>query len=120
MPCVLGLPSTAAYIRPPLTCRAGIPATASAGIVTDESAPTGLFALDPGVATALRERIVRARRTRPGDQARRALDALETAARGRANLMPPIIEAVERQATLGEICDRLRAVFGTHQPSVTF
>jgi methylmalonyl-CoA mutase N-terminal domain/subunit len=88
--------------------------------VTDESAPTGLFALDPGVATALRERIVRARRTRPGDQARRALDALETAARGRANLMPPIIEAVERQATLGEICDRLRAVFGTHQPSVTF
>jgi methylmalonyl-CoA mutase N-terminal domain/subunit len=88
--------------------------------VTDESAPTALFALDPGVATALRERIVRARRTRPADQTRRALDALETAARGRANLMPPIIEAVEQLATLGEICDRLRAVFGTHQPSVTF
>ena len=88
--------------------------------VTDESAPTALFALDPGVATSLRERLVRARRTRPADQTRRALDALETAARGRANLMPPIIEAVEQMATLGEICDRLRAVFGTHQPSVTF
>jgi methylmalonyl-CoA mutase N-terminal domain/subunit len=88
--------------------------------VTDESAPTALFAIDPGVGTALRERVVRTRRTRPDGPALRALDALETAARGRGNLMPPMIEAVEQMATLGEICDRLRAVFGTHQPSVTF
>ena len=88
--------------------------------VTDDSAPTALFAIDPGVGTALRERVVRARRTRHGDRALRTLDALEAAARGRDNLMPPIIEAVEQMATLGEICDRLRAVFGTHQPSVTF
>jgi methylmalonyl-CoA mutase, N-terminal domain len=88
--------------------------------VTDESAPTALFAIDPGVGTALRERVARTRRTRQADRAQGALDALETAARGRSNLMPPIIEAVEQMATLGEICDRLRAVFGTHQPSVTF
>jgi methylmalonyl-CoA mutase, N-terminal domain len=88
--------------------------------VTEESAPTARFAIDPGVGTALRERVERTRRTRPGDQALRALDALEAAARGRGNLMLPIIEAVEQMATLGEICDRLRAVFGTHQPSVTF
>jgi methylmalonyl-CoA mutase N-terminal domain/subunit len=88
--------------------------------VTDETAPTGLFAIDPGVAMALRERIERIRRTRKAAAAERALDALETAARGRGNLMPSIIDAVEHMATLGEICDRLRAVFGTHQPSVTF
>jgi methylmalonyl-CoA mutase, N-terminal domain len=88
--------------------------------VTDESAPTALFAIDPGVATALRERVARTRRGRQADRALRALDALEAAARGRDNLMPPIIDAVEQMATLGEICDRLRAVFGMHQPSVTF
>jgi methylmalonyl-CoA mutase N-terminal domain/subunit len=88
--------------------------------VTDERPPSALFAIDPGVGTALRERVVRTRRTRPADRALRALDALEAAARGRGNLIPPIIEAVEQLATLGEICDRLRAVFGTHQPSVTF
>jgi methylmalonyl-CoA mutase, N-terminal domain len=88
--------------------------------VTDESAPTALFAIEPGVGAALRERVARTRRARPADRALRALDALEAAARGRDNLMPPIIDAVEQMATLGEICERLRAVFGTHQPSVTF
>jgi methylmalonyl-CoA mutase N-terminal domain/subunit len=34
--------------------------------------------------------------------------------------MPLIVDAVEAAATLGEICDRLRSVFGAHQPSVTF
>jgi len=54
------------------------------------------------------------------DRARRALDALEAGARGRANLMPLLIDAVEASVTLGEICGRLREVFGVHQPSVTF
>jgi hypothetical protein len=34
--------------------------------------------------------------------------------------MPALVEAVEASATLGEICDRLRAVFGVHAPSVAF
>jgi methylmalonyl-CoA mutase, N-terminal domain len=88
--------------------------------VTDDTSPTALFAVDAGVAAALRERVARTRRSRPAGPAERALEALEKAARGNANLMPPIIEAVEQLATLGEICDRLRVVFGTHQPSVTF
>ena len=54
------------------------------------------------------------------DAAGRALDALETAARGRDNLLPLLVTAVEVGVTLGEICDRLRGVFGVHQPSVTF
>jgi methylmalonyl-CoA mutase N-terminal domain/subunit len=88
--------------------------------VTDDGAATGLFAVDPGIGTALRERVERLRKSRDADRARRALDALEAGARGRTNLLPLMVDAVEQMVTLGEICERLRAVFGVHQPSVTF
>jgi methylmalonyl-CoA mutase N-terminal domain/subunit len=88
--------------------------------VTEDEPPAALFAVDPGVSNALAERIARVRKTRDADRTRRALDALEAGARGRANLMPLLVDAVEQAATLGEICARLRAVFGVHQPSVTF
>ncbi len=88
--------------------------------VSDEERPTSLFQLDPGLSEALGERVGRFRAARDGDAARRALDALERGARGRDNLMGLVIDAVEASVTLGEICDRLRAVFGVHQPSVTF
>jgi methylmalonyl-CoA mutase N-terminal domain/subunit len=88
--------------------------------VTEDEPPAALFALDPGVGQALAERVARVRRARDAGAAARALDALEAGARGRANLVPLMVDAVERAATLGEICDRLRAVFGVHQPSVTF
>ncbi|HEX3744954.1 MAG TPA: methylmalonyl-CoA mutase family protein [Bryobacteraceae bacterium] len=56
---------------------------------------------------------LRARR----DQARvtQTLDALKSAAQGSENTMPCILDAVRAYATLGEICDALRAVFGTYQ-----
>jgi len=88
--------------------------------VTDEERPANLFQLDPGLSDALAERVGRFRAARDGDAARRALDALERGARGTENLMTLIVEAVNASVTLGEICDRLRAVFGVHQPSVTF
>jgi methylmalonyl-CoA mutase N-terminal domain/subunit len=49
-----------------------------------------------------------------------ALDALETSASGRENVLPAIIRAVEAYATIGEISDRLRKVFGEHQQNVAF
>ena len=88
--------------------------------VTDDAPPANLFQIDPGVGESLVERLGRLRRTRDAGRTARALDALEAAARGRDNLVPLIIDAVEASATLGEICERLRAVFGVHQPSVTF
>jgi methylmalonyl-CoA mutase, N-terminal domain len=88
--------------------------------VTDDGPPANLFQLDAGVGEALVERLTRLRRTRDAARAARALDALEAGARGRDNLMPLLIDAVEAAATLGEICERLRAVFGVHQPSVAF
>jgi methylmalonyl-CoA mutase N-terminal domain/subunit len=44
-----------------------------------------------------------------------ALDAVRSAAKGSANLVPPIIAAVEAQATVGEIADALRGVFGEYR-----
>jgi methylmalonyl-CoA mutase N-terminal domain/subunit len=43
------------------------------------------------------------------------LERLEQAARGSANLLPFILEAAESQATVGEISDRLRTVFGEYR-----
>ncbi len=88
--------------------------------VSDEVPPANLFQLEAGVGHALRERLARVREGRDRDRAQRALDALEAGARGRSNMMPLIIEAVDASVTLGEICARLRLVFGVHQPSVTF
>ena len=43
------------------------------------------------------------------------MDAVTAAARGADNLVPPIIQAVEAHATVGEISDAMRAVFGEHR-----
>ena len=88
--------------------------------VTDDAPPGHLFQVDPAVGAALAEKVARYRAARGRDAAQRALDALETTARGRENLVPRIVDAVEAAVTLGEICDRLRGVFGVHEPSVTF
>ena len=62
---------------------------------------------------------VRALRARRDPRAwRAALDALERAARGDANLMPALIDAVKAWATVGEIASRLRAVFGEHRETL--
>jgi len=60
---------------------------------------------------SLRE--VRARRSQPLVAA--SLEMIERAARSDENLMPFIVDAVEAYATLGEISDRLRAVFGEYK-----
>ena len=46
-----------------------------------------------------------------------ALDALRRAAEGTENTMPHILDAVRAYATVGEICDCLRDVFGTYTES---
>jgi methylmalonyl-CoA mutase N-terminal domain/subunit len=48
-----------------------------------------------------------------------ALARLERAARGGENLVPLILDALVRRATLGEVCDTLRGVFGTYEPGVS-
>ena len=60
------------------------------------------------------ERLRRVRRERSAAGVSRTLSALERGARGTDNLMPLILDAVKAYATLGEICDVLRGVFGEY------
>ena len=76
-----------------------------------------LLRVAPSAEAAQRRRLAALRAGRDSRLAMRALDAVETAARGTDNLLPPIIEAVKARATLGEICGRLRRVFGEHRPA---
>ena len=75
-----------------------------------------ILKIDPLLEERQKARLAAFRQRRDGAAAQAALDAVERAARGRDNLLPLIVDAVEAQATLGEISDRLRAAFGTHRP----
>jgi methylmalonyl-CoA mutase N-terminal domain/subunit len=55
------------------------------------------------------------RASRNNGRVRASLDALRRAAEGTENTMPFILDAVRAYATLGEICDALREVFGSYQ-----
>jgi methylmalonyl-CoA mutase N-terminal domain/subunit len=63
-----------------------------------------------------KERLADLRAERDDEAVEAALDALEDAARGDQNLMPPILDAVTVYATTGEICNTLRDVFGEYSP----
>lgn len=76
----------------------------------------GVFAIDPEVEARQVARVGALRASR-GEAWQSALAGVAAAARGTANLVPPVIAAVEQRATLGEIADTLRSVFGEHQDS---
>ncbi|MBI2891500.1 MAG: methylmalonyl-CoA mutase [Nitrospirae bacterium] len=73
-----------------------------------------ILKVDPRIEEAQKKRLRAVCDARDEAAARAALRRLEDAARGTANLMPAILECVESYATVGEISDRLRSVFGEH------
>jgi len=79
------------------------------------AAPPPLHRLDPALEAAQLARLAAVRAKRDGSKTRAALEAVAQAARGTDNLVPPILEAVKARATLGEIADRLRNVFGEYR-----
>jgi methylmalonyl-CoA mutase N-terminal domain/subunit len=83
-------------------------------VEANEAPPPPGHRLDPTLAAAQIDRLVAFRARRDERSVRQALDTLEATARGTANLVTPILAAVKASATLGEIADRLRAVFGEH------
>jgi methylmalonyl-CoA mutase N-terminal domain/subunit len=85
--------------------------------VTEETT-IPILRIDPAIEREQVERLRRVRAERDTAGAMSALDSVEQAARSGENLMPPIIAAVEAYATLGEIADRLRVVFGEYQEAV--
>jgi methylmalonyl-CoA mutase N-terminal domain/subunit len=86
---------------------------------TDEAPDmSGLLRIDPALETEQVTRVRALRSTRDQGAASDALKALEDAAAGTANVMPRILDAVRARATLGEIADVLRRVFGEYRESV--
>ena len=82
--------------------------------------PLDILYIDERVAEEQVAQAGALRATRDGARVRRALQGLKDAARGSDNLMPPIIEASRAYATIGEMCDALREVFGEYEEPPIF
>jgi len=83
----------------------------------DEAAePAEVFPIDPELQRQQAERTRKLRAERDNQAVSKALGELEEVARGDGNLLYPMREALKRRATLGEVSDVLRGVFGVYQP----
>ena len=80
-----------------------------------EEKPIDILQIDESVRVRQTERLRKVRAERSNEEVNRCLSALRRAAEGTENLMPHICEAVKAYATLGEICDVFRVVFGTYE-----
>jgi methylmalonyl-CoA mutase N-terminal domain/subunit len=83
--------------------------------VQDDEAPIATLYIDEGAADRQLAGLEHLRASRDGDRVRAALGRLKAAAAGTDNLMPPLLEAVRAYATLGEMCDALRDVWGEYE-----
>jgi methylmalonyl-CoA mutase N-terminal domain/subunit len=83
-----------------------------------EDTPIPTLKIDPATEEAQQQRVQQVRAERNADGVMKALAEVESAARSGENLMPRIITAVESYATLGEIADAMRRVFGEYQDSM--
>ena len=85
----------------------------------DEQSPMDLLRVDPAVRVSQIERLKTLKSERDNNKVKTTLNTLRKAAEGDHNLMPCILDAVKTYATLEEICDELRGVFGEYQPVST-
>jgi len=85
----------------------------------EHEAPIPVFRVDEQVEREQVDRLRAVRARRDAGAVDAALAALDAAARGDDNLVPPVLAAVEAYASIGEICRTLVAVFGEHRDAVT-
>jgi methylmalonyl-CoA mutase N-terminal domain/subunit len=72
--------------------------------------------VDPAIEAAQAERLARLRQARNSGAVSRTISALKTTAEGTGNVLYPLRDALRADATLGEVCDALRDVWGEYQP----
>ncbi len=82
----------------------------------EEEQPKNLLRVNPAIGESQKKRLENLKARRDGQTVASALKAVEAAARGQDNLVLPIFEAVKVYATIGEICQVLRSVFGVYRP----
>jgi len=81
----------------------------------EEDIKPPLLRVDPAVEQAQIDSLARLKKDRDNKKVDSSLTSLKKAAQGDKNLMPIILEAVKQYATLGEICNVLRGVFGEYK-----
>ncbi len=81
----------------------------------EEEKPTNLLRVDPSVRVDQIERLKKVKAERDDEKVQKSLAELKQSAEGTDNLLPYIVNAVKTYATLGEICDVLRGVYGEYQ-----
>ncbi len=86
---------------------------------TSEEPPGDILRVDPKVRVEQMEALARLKAGRDNQAVEKKLAALRAAAQGEDNLMPHFLSCVQSYATLGEICDTLRGVFGEYQAPTT-
>jgi len=91
----------------------------SDGEANREPPHVNVFRVDPGTERRQIERLGALRASRSPNVWRRSLDTVVESARSGANLVGPIIDAVEAYATVGEISDALRGVFGEFEETAS-
>jgi methylmalonyl-CoA mutase N-terminal domain/subunit len=85
-------------------------------VVKDGEPGPDPFAIDSRIEPAQVERLRAMRASRDWGAVRKALDRLEAVARDGGSVIQPTIDAVSVYATVGEISETLRGVFGSYQP----
>jgi methylmalonyl-CoA mutase, N-terminal domain len=86
----------------------------------DEEEPYEPLRVDPAIEEQQAERLAKLRADRDGGEVERRLGELIDAARGTDNVLYPMKEALRARATVGEVCDALRSVWGTYTPPAAF
>lgn len=79
--------------------------------------PIEVLLIDESVAEKQIAKLNKVRESRDSEKVRTTLAALEQAARSESAMMPPILDCVRAYATLGEMCDTLREVYGVYEES---
>lgn len=87
---------------------------------TESKIPFGAFRIDPAIEKRQVERLQQVKKERNERAVRDALEYVREVAQGEDNLVPSCLEAVRAYATVGEICDVLRGVFGEYQAKELF
>jgi methylmalonyl-CoA mutase, N-terminal domain len=87
---------------------------------SEEEEPYEPLRVDPAIEQQQRERLARLRDERDAAAVTGALAALRKAAEGTDNVLPPMKDALRARATVGEVCDALRDVWGTYTPAKAF
>jgi methylmalonyl-CoA mutase, N-terminal domain len=86
----------------------------------DEEEPYTPLRVDPSIEADQAARLDKLRSTRDAEAVSAALADLRAAAAGTSNVLPPMREALRARATVGEVCDTLRSVWGLYRPTDHF